>query len=251
MKLGVAGGLCVVLAGAVVASGDAPRQTKTGLGYDPGSAWSESVTEANADLTGSGHLDHIVLSPVARPRGDPEQVLVTVNGTIKAALEGNQYSDFYLAAVDRRDRHKEIVVETHEDSDEMEYQLLWFDGRRLIAMGTIGDSPHYRGDGTLTADTWNGFWFSTDTYVPRRDHTLRLVPRRFYPVDKTSYVSHPLALHRRPDDAVVLAIVPVNHGVRLLDANKDLRYRVRTADGVRGWIDQDQACRDLDFPCLP
>jgi len=227
------------------------------LSWNPGNAWTEYVTEANVDLSGSGHIDHVRLDPVPAPGGSPGVdggvVSLSVNDDAFINFPGNRLTVFFIAAVDRRDRHREIVVRVIQEDDAERNYLFWYDGKRLTKMGYVGNAPCFRGDGTLTAQTHEGFWNRTDNYALRRDHTVKLVDRDFYPVNKTSYVERPLNLIPRREDDVdeVSAIVPRNHRVRLLYADGNDWYRVRADNGESGWITQAEACTDLDFVCLP
>lgn len=227
-------------------------------------AWAESAWDTNkavmqvaVDINGDGLPEKIRLTPLGERDKSGRWFFggafrLSVNGqTIFDRLQDAEtIRGFYLADIDRTDRYKEIVIHAFVPSDYFSSMVYRYDGQKLRRVGRLaGEWAVFRGNGTVLESHWRDFWRFKLKYVLRSNHTLALVPRKFYPVRIAGTVVKPLPLYARRGGETVVASLPVGRKVKIVKSDLKGWYLIQSVKGSRGWAQEDEVSSDLaGFP---
>ncbi len=135
-----------------------------------------SKHNAQANLNSDNIVDKIKLT------GDDMDYTLTINGiSIRGEFDVEGMTGFEIIDIDKNDFFKEIAVHASGPSDDDVFNIYWFNGKQIIFMKSIGQSPTFNGNGIVYNDSWQGFWLKRDKYhLSKKTHKLNLVPQFAY-----------------------------------------------------------------------
>ena len=196
------------------------------------------VKEAKVDLNGDGRLDAIRIIETNEDGGFTLKINKTIiKDTLNAEVDG-----FIIVDIDTADIFKEVAVHTPGESDDDEYLIYWYDGKKAFQMARIARWPEFTGNGKVLVDDWMGFWRKRDIYVLNKEsRTLNIIPQEFYYVGMEAEVIEPFSLNHSRVDEDGITIVNAGEKIILLlcspskgDFYEDW-YQIKTSSGFVGW----------------
>jgi len=196
------------------------------------------VKDAKVDLNGDGRLDAIRIIETNEDGG----FTLKINKTIITDSLNAEVDGFIIVDIDTTDIFKEVAVHTPGESDDDEYVIYWYDGKKIYQMGRISRWPEFSGDGKVLVDDWMGFWRKREIYVlDKESKTLSVIPQEFYYVGVEAEVKDPFSLNRSRVDEDGVSIVNAGEKIILLlysPSKEDLYedwYQIKTSSGFIGW----------------
>lgn len=218
------------------------------------SAWSRDkmTTQASVDLDGDGKADKIKLETFARSEDGIAKYRLSVNGAIlqnRISVMGEDSPLFFIADINRKDRYKEIVVQTEGNNGDADGTIYWYDGRKIQRVATLDRwNQTYSGAGVVTVGYWyQSFWTQNRMFKLDRNHRLIEVPQKYHPVNKKGTVTQKLALRKQLRKAGNAATLPVGTKITVVKSdvkNEDDWYFVKAANGKSGWIRSEDVGMD-------
>ena len=225
------------------------------------SAWNrdKATTHASVDLNGDGKLDKIKLEQVKGRNSTEIGYKLSVNGAVVfGSTSGYERPQFFIADINRKDRFKEIVIQTPTGSGEADGGIYWYKGHKIQQTYKINSNwITFKGNGTVAVSHWEGFWACEEMFKLDGNHRLVKVPQKFYSLNQKGTVSKKLPLRKQPGKADIAATLPVGTKITIIKSNSskgwgnpDTWYYVRADNGTAGWMRDDEALghiRDLPY----
>lgn len=205
--------------------------------------------QAEVDLDGSGKPQKITCSI------DEKKSTFTL--TVAGSSQSMQYDygtpeGFSIVAIDKADKHRQIVVMIPGASDESTFSIFSYEGNKLHKLGELSRSVEFPGDGSVLVQDWSGFWTMHDKYVlDGPTQTLKKAPQPFYYVGMPATVKKTFSLYASPGKQAVVANAKRGSKVTILlcddHFNKDMKwYLLKTSDNLIGWIKEETIQDALD-----
>lgn len=204
--------------------------------------WNSSTMSTHADITGDGKAETIRLEKFVDKKEDDRfsrsYLRLTVNGQsiYDGRADVRAVKGFRLVNIDKRDKRKEISVMSPYLEQEWNGDFIyWFDGKSIHRVNDRPIRGTFHGDGRVTYAAGDGPPFIQETYRLQANHTLQLVIQKYYHVNKRAIVKDPFPIYSRPG---LKRIVMLRAGtrVRILKRDAENWFYLRTAGGVRGWM---------------
>jgi hypothetical protein len=202
--------------------------------------WRDSV-----DLNRDGYREEISVRKVGN---DGRFTLKIGSHQISGRLYG-EIEGFTIVDINKADKYLEVAVYTPGDSEDHEYLIYWYNGRRIAEVGHLSRWPTFKGNGIVYEKSWMGFWTIMSKYVLASNHTLRNIPQPFYHVGITAGVkngrSFAIRLKAQNRAAVVGNLIPGSK-IELLVAKftetrkgqSDTWFLIKSSSGLIGWASE-------------
>lgn len=197
--------------------------------------------EAKVDLDGDGSADSIVLEVSEDSVGG---FLLKINDKSVKGRLGDIPTGFFVRDIDTSDRFTEVLVYTPGPSDDDEYLLYQYDGKRIWELGHLSRWPLFLGNGIVYVKDWMGFWEKVDKFVMnKKERRLRRIPQELYYVGVKATVAQSFPIYQTPKSPVILANLKVGSRIEILawlpqferDEYSKQWYLIRTEYGLLGY----------------
>lgn len=203
----------------------------------------------NVDVDGDNKPESIVMSTSGS--GDFQDFTVRINDstyTDKFFAVDGILPELHIIAIDYKRSSRQLLIKTGEPAW-CNFHLLSYFNHKLYSLlkfksdgDCVGPQPH--GNGTLSVNNWQGFWWKVETY--RLDPTgtkLVPIPKDIYNVEISVASKNDFTLEK---DDCEKTKVKEGAFVRIekFDAHKQ-RYLLRTSDGVCGWLKKAELDNNL------
>jgi len=222
----------LILCSALIVSRFALAQTEKPQFYDG---------QAKVDLDGDGTADLVSLEVPENSTGD---FLLKINDkSVKGRLSDTP-TGFFITDIDSSDRLTEVLVYTPGPSDDDEYLVYQYDGKKIWELGHLSRWPLFLGNGIVYVKDWMGFWEKVEKFVlNKKERRLQRIPQELYYVGVKTTVSQSFPIYQRPKSPVVIANLKVGSSIEVLawlpqfekDDYSEQWYLIRTEHGLLGY----------------
>jgi len=161
--------------------------------------------------------------------------------------------EFYIVNIDTADSYLEIAIRESNAVSLLDYtRYYYYDGEKVVYMGSVQAPYLYRGDGTVigTDDCRLGLLY---TYLPfkyklDKNHMLTLVPE-IYKLDYKVFVLRDLPLYTSRDTKSATILMEKGTTVRITgrDGYDEGWTQLTLANGTIGWTNIGYDCEDVLF----
>jgi len=159
--------------------------------------WRDSV-----DLNRDGYREEISVRKV----GNYGKFTLKIGRHQISGRLGEEIEGFTIVDINKADKYLEVAVYTPGLSDDDEYMIYWYNGRRIAKVGYLSRWPTFKGNGIVYEKGWMGFWTKMEKYVLASNHTLRNIPQPFYHVGITARVKNgrSFAIRLKPQNSAAV-----------------------------------------------
>jgi hypothetical protein len=196
---------------------------------------------AEIDLNGDNKIDAVKLKSLG---SGSDYILFINNSIVKGTFENlDETTDgFILIDIDKRDRYREVAVHNPGPSDDDEYDIYWYDGKRIKKIGTYGRWPEFPGNGTMVLGKFMGFWTKKELYTfDNKKKKFNLVKKSLYPVNVNIIVKEPFFIYSARSIRSKAHRLFAGEKINLVECDtsgaKENRmwYRLKSETGKTGW----------------